>query len=278
MKKRFHHIYIEITNRCNLACSFCPKTKRKVEDMSYENFCKIIDQAVEYTSMIYLHVMGEPLLHPNIENMIRYANEKGLMVGITTNGVLLEKHVAMFHDMNIKRINLSLHSYYDVNNQLHNQLVKTVKACDQILEQLETTIFYRLWDMDHPMAIETAKYLKEHYGCEDISLLYTSLNGISLKHRVRLQLEHKFTWPIDGENEDVVGFCQGLRSHIAILVNGDVIPCCLDNEGNMKLGNCIDNSLQECVESKLATLIYDGFSARKAVTSLCKQCEYKNRF
>ena len=109
MKKRFHHIYIEITNRCNLACSFCPKTNRKVEDMSYENFCKIIDQVVEYTSMIYLHVMGEPLLHQDVEKMIRYANEKGLMVGITTNGVLLDKHVAMFHDMNIKRINLSLY-------------------------------------------------------------------------------------------------------------------------------------------------------------------------
>ena len=278
MKKRFHHIYIEITNRCQLSCSFCPKTKREIKDMSFEEFCHIVDEIVEYTDMIYLHVMGEPLLHKDVEKMIRYANEKGLMVGMTTNGVLLEKHLDMFHDMNIKRINLSLHSYYDANNQLVNQLAKTVNSCDRILEQIETTIFYRLWDMDHPQAIQTANYLKEHYGCEDISLLYTSLNGISLKHRVRLQLEHKFTWPIDGTNEDVVGFCQGLRSHVAILVNGDVVPCCLDNEGNMKLGNCLNISFKECIESKLAKVIYDGFSSRKAITSLCKQCEYKNRF
>ena len=278
MKKRFHHIYIEITNRCNLSCSFCPKTKREIMDMSYENFCYIVDQVKEYTDMIYLHVMGEPLLNKDVEKMIRYANSKELMVGITTNGVLLNKYVDMFHDMKIKRINLSLHSYYDVNNQLNNQLEKTVNSCNQILEQIETTIFYRLWDMDHPKAIETAEYLKEHYKCDDISLLYTSLNGILLKHRVRLHLEHKFTWPIDGENDGVEGFCQGLRSHVAILVNGDVVPCCLDNEGNMKLGNCLSDSFKNCIESKLAKVIYDGFSSRKAITSLCKQCEYKNRF
>lgn len=278
MKKRFHHIYIEITNRCNLSCSFCPKTKRKMEDMSFENFCQIVDQVVLYTDMIYLHVMGEPLLHQDIEQMIRYANQKGLQVAITTNGVLLEKHVNMFHDMNIKRINVSLHSYYDVCNSLNQQLVKTVDACDAILQQIETTIFYRLWDMDHPKAIETANYLQSHYGCEDISLLYTSLNGVALKHRVRLQLEHKFTWPIDGEGEDTRGFCQGLRSHVAILVNGDVVPCCLDNEGKMKLGNCLETSFADCVNSVLAKSIYDGFSARKVITSLCKQCEYKNRF
>ncbi|MDD6467707.1 MAG: radical SAM/SPASM domain-containing protein [Erysipelotrichaceae bacterium] len=278
MKKRFHHIYVEITNQCQLNCSFCPKSKREIQWMQWEQFQMIVQQIVPFTDMIYLHVMGEPLLHPQVIEMIRYANQRGLMVGITTNGLMLPKLVDQFHDMQIKRWNLSLHSYYDQNNQCMEQLPKTVEAVDQMMMQLSTTVFYRLWDMDHPQAKTIAEYLKNHYQNPTIELTDTDPNGIALKHRVRLQFEHKFTWPIDATQQDETGFCQGLRSHVAILVNGDVVPCCLDNEGTICLGNCFTTPFEEILHQPLAKAIYQGFSERKVVHPLCSACSYKQRF
>lgn len=278
MKKRFHHIYVEIINQCQFHCSFCPKTKRKARSMTLQEFQQVIKQVKPLTNMIYLHVMGEPLLHPDVEEMIRYANQEGLMVGITTNGVQLAKMVDQFHDMNIKRFNISLHSYYDENNHCEEQLEKTVLAMDQIMNQIQTTVFYRLWDMDHPSAQTTVEYLKRHYGCEEVEIVDTAPNGIALKHRVRLQFEHKFVWPIDSENDDTTGFCQGLRSHIAIFSDGGVVPCCLDNNGEILLGNCFEETLVEILDKPLAKSLYQGFSERKVVHPLCQKCSFKNRF
>ena len=105
---KFKKIYLEITNACNLNCSFCIKNKRKVEYLTFDNYKLIVDKIKNYTKELYFHILGEPLLHPDIINFIEYANKKGLLVNITTNGYLINN---LKNNDGIHRLNISLHSY-----------------------------------------------------------------------------------------------------------------------------------------------------------------------
>ncbi len=87
--RKFRRIYIEITNVCNLKCNFCPVTNRKPEFMTTELFKRILYEIREYTEYIYLHVKGEPFLHPEIDKILDISFEKGFKVNITTNGTLI---------------------------------------------------------------------------------------------------------------------------------------------------------------------------------------------
>ena len=109
MKKRFKRIYIEITNICNLNCSFCPPTNRKKEYMNIESFQKIISKMENYTDYIYLHIKGEPLMHPNLKEFLELCSNK-FFVNITTNATLLKANKELLIDANIRQISISLHS------------------------------------------------------------------------------------------------------------------------------------------------------------------------
>lgn len=89
--RTFKKVYIEITSVCNLACSFCPPTARAKGLIKVEQFNKILDEIRPHTKYIYLHVKGEPLLHPRIDQLLDAAHAKGFKVNITTNGTLIKK-------------------------------------------------------------------------------------------------------------------------------------------------------------------------------------------
>jgi radical SAM protein with 4Fe4S-binding SPASM domain len=103
-------------------------------------------------------------------------------------------------------------------------------------------------------------------------------NSFKLKNNVYLSMGEKFKWPsLKAEELGERIFCYGLRDQIGILVDGTVVPCCLDSEGNIPIGNIFENTLEEILNSKRAKDIYDGFSGRKAVEELCKKCGFINR-
>ena len=87
-------IYIESTNACVLKCKMCMRSKTKIRKLGFMDFDlykKIIDDIAPEVHSIGLHNQGEPLLHPKIVDMIRYAKQKGLKVGFNTNAVLLDE-------------------------------------------------------------------------------------------------------------------------------------------------------------------------------------------
>lgn len=110
---KFKRIHIELTNRCNFACEFCPQSimTRKCGDIEFQLLESILDQIHEarLTETVLFHVMGEPLLYPYLEKAVRYAKQKGLRVCLTTNGWLMDKEIleALFRN-NIDHIILSL--------------------------------------------------------------------------------------------------------------------------------------------------------------------------
>ena len=104
----YKKVYVEITNRCNLNCNFCVKNKRVKQLMTVQEFLIILNKLKPFTKYLYMHVLGEPLLHPQINDFINLAFTNNFYVNITTNGYLIKK---IINNDNIRQLNISLHSF-----------------------------------------------------------------------------------------------------------------------------------------------------------------------
>ncbi|MFJ5767620.1 radical SAM/SPASM domain-containing protein [Lysinibacillus sp. NPDC093210] len=288
--KTFKKVYIEITSVCNLACSFCPPTERAKGLIKVEQFNKILDEIRPHTKYIYLHVKGEPLLHPRINQLLDAAHDKGFKVNITTNGTLIKKNrEKLLGKPALRQINFSLHSF-DGHEGSENREKYLGDILDFVREAKEfnTIISYRLWNLqqDHVSDLaarrnrETLEILENEYNLDfRIEEKVQPGKGVKIANNVYLNQDHEFRWPSLLEPEDEgKGFCHALRSQAAILVDGTVVPCCLDGEGVINLGNVHEQSFSEIVEGERANNLVDGFSRREAVEELCRKCGYRQKF
>ena len=286
---RFKKIYIETTNICNLSCNFCPKTSRKLGFMGIESFNEIINKIKGYTNHIYLHLMCEPFLNKNLETFLKIAKEADLKVNITTNGTLINRvKDVIINSKAVRQINISLHSFEANDNDIEfNKYINNIlDFINESTEKSETICALRLWNID----TEELK-ANNNLNSQIINLIQDKLNleinlieelkekkRLKLKDKVYLNMAEKFSWPdanLSLISEDV--FCHGLRDQIGILLDGTVVPCCLDSEGKIPLGNIFEKSLEQIITSERARNIYDGFSRRRAVEDLCKRCGYAKR-
>ncbi|MBQ2309337.1 MAG: SPASM domain-containing protein [Erysipelotrichales bacterium] len=275
---RYRRVYLEITPRCNLSCSFCVQKRIKREDLSYADFCAAVKQIAGVTDTLYYHVMGEPLLHEDLDAMMDEAWRRGLRSAITTNGLLLGKKIGKWKDKKISRINVSLHAYIDKDNSLSQErALRTVEEAEIIQKETGSMVFLRLWDSDNTEQKELEKRILDRYGVLMDESVFQP-NGIALSKGIRLQKDRKFVWPMDAEHGKEHGFCLGLRTHFAVLSDLTVVPCCLDAKGDLALGNLREKPLEEILNSARAKEIYEGFSRRKTVEEICRHCEYKERF
>ena len=288
--KKFKKVYIEITNICNLSCNFCPKIKRELKFMNEDSFIHILKAVKPYTDYIYFHLMGEPLLNPKLGRFLELSHDSGLKVNITTNGTLLNKMKdILISSKTLRQVNISLSSFeandktVDLNEYIDN-IVDFIKEAN---EKSNIICSIRLWNMDseelkgsNEMNIDIVEMLETKLGL-DFSLtekLQVS-HSIKLKNNVYLNMAEKFDWPdINKVSTKERVFCYGLRDQIGILVDGTVVPCCLDSEGNIPLGNIFKTSLDKILDSKRANNLYEGFSRRCAVEELCMRCGYAKRY
>ena len=288
--RKFKKVYIEITNVCNLSCNFCPKTKREYKFMNKEEFTYILNEVKPFTDHIYFHLMGEPLLNGNIEYFLEESSNKGLNVNLTTNGTLLSKvGYRLINAKSLRQVNISLHSF-EANKktvELEEYLDNVTNFIIKARENSNIICAIRLWNMDsndlkgeNNLNKDILKILEEKLNLDfSLSEKLQETNRIKLKDKVYLNMAEKFQWPdikIDSLGEEV--FCHGLRNQIGILVDGTVVPCCLDSDGNLPLGNVFEKPLKDIITGERATTIYNGFSRRVAVESLCKKCGYATRF
>jgi len=288
--RTFKKVYIEITSVCNLACSFCPPTARAKGLIKVEQFNHILDEIRPHTKYIYLHVKGEPLLHPRIDQLLDAAYAKGFKVNITTNGTLIKKNrEKLLGKPALRQINFSLHSFDG-----HEGSENREKYLGDILDfvraarEYNTIISYRLWNLqkDHVSDIaarrnrETLEVLENEYHLDyHIEEKVQPGKGVKIAPNIYLNQDHEFRWPsLLAPEDEGKGFCHALRSQAAILVDGTVVPCCLDGEGVINLGNVHEKSFGEIVEGERANNIVDGFSRREAVEELCRKCGYRQKF
>ena len=288
--KTFKKVYIEITSVCNLACSFCPPTERAKGLIKVEQFEKILDEIRPHTKYIYLHVKGEPLLHTRIDQLLDAAHERGFKVNITTNGTLIKKQrEKLLGKPALRQMNFSLHSF-DGHEGSENREKYLADILDFVREAREHNVIfsYRLWNLqrddqtevDKRKNAETLDILEAEYDLDfKIEERVEPGSGVKIAKNIYLNQDHEFKWPSLLEAEyNGKGFCHALRSQAAILVDGTVVPCCLDGEGVINLGNVNEQSFSDIVESERANNLVDGFSRREAVEELCRKCGYRQKF
>jgi len=276
--KRFNKIYLEISNICNLNCSFCPGTRRKNRVMTEEEFSYLLPKLRPYSDYLYFHLMGEPLCHPCLQQFLALAETNGFRVILTTNGTLLKKQQnVLLSAPGLHKVNISLHAFEA--NDLAVPFLQYLTDCFSFAKASEgskITVF-RLWNNG---GADTRN--------QDILTVMESFfpkpwkedrRGIRIGEKVFLEYGDKFDWPDLScpEGTDRV-FCYGLRDQIGVLCDGTVVPCCLDHEGDLSLGNLFCEDMETILAGSRAKDIYDGFTGHTAAEELCRKCGYARRF
>ena len=272
---KFKKVYVEITNICNKNCNFCSKTKRKKEEMSIENFKRVIKEIRPYTEYIYLHIKGEPLLHSKFNEILEICALEKVKVNITTNGTFLSKHKKVIESSKaIRQINISLHSCTE------KELKDIFETVDVLNKSTKIYFVYRYWTLSTEKLFEKTLCLKkllEHYkfSTEKIKEIEENMN-IKLNNTLYLNKDVEFNWPSLNNNICITdSTCYGLKSHIGILSNGIVVPCCLDSEGVINLGNIFEENLNDILNKEKTQKIINGFKDNKRIEDLCKHCDFK---
>ena len=275
---RFSKIYLEISNLCNLSCAFCPGTRRQKKALNEAEFSALLPKIRPYTDFLYFHLMGEPLLHPHLRRFLELAGEAGFKVILTTNGTLLPKQQEMLLESPaLHKVNISLHAFEA--NDLSMPFGEYLAGCFRFGKAAEgrKLISYRLWNLggQDEKNNEILAAMKEFFPEPWVE----ERRGIRIGQRVYLEYGDKFDWPDLTAPDGGEGvFCHGLRDQLGILCDGSVVPCCLDHEGDITLGNLFTQSMEEILESPRAKAIYEGFSQRRAAEELCRKCGYARRF
>ena len=270
--------YLEITNVCNLACAFCPGTRREKRFLSLEEFKILSAKLRPHTDYLYFHLMGEPLLHPELGAFLAHAGALGFKVILTTNGTLLpEREELLLSALALHKVNISLQSF-EANNR--GELAPYLSACAGFAKRCGDAgklCVLRLWNQNGLDSLngEIEALLARHFP----KPWPESRRSRKLAERVYLEPGERFDWPdLTAADRGEPCFCYGLRDQVGVLVDGTVVPCCLDHEGDIPLGNLFEQDLIDIMSTEKARNIYTGFSQRQALEPLCRRCGYARRF
>lgn len=287
--KKFKKVYIEITNVCNLDCSFCPKTVRTPKFMSVNEFKHIAEMVRPYTDYIYFHVMGEPLIHPKLNEILKISSDLNFFANITTNGFLIkENEKILTASDSLHMISISLHSYEANKSSIGlESYINNISDFSKKAAENGKICSLRLWNADgnetqgqNDLNNEIYSLIQKNFSLDyAIESKIKCGSNITLSRHIYLEQAHKFNWPDinrDFRNDKI--FCKGLREQFGVLCDGTVVPCCLDSNGNINLGNIFNENIYNILNSEKAIKIYNGFTGRNAVEELCQKCGYAERF
>ncbi len=277
-----NRVYIEITNRCNLACDFCHGTKRPLGTMPPEDFRRIAEKLRGETSYLYLHVLGEPLLHPQLKELLAIAGELGFRVCLVTNGTLLHKRrEELLAAKSLHKVSVSLHSFEGNGGagDLPAYLQQVWEVCLPLSER-GVLCALRLWNEGTAPRLNGAveAFLSQRIGRDVESLPRDARGNRTLRPNLFLERAERFGWPDLNAPESGANFCHGFTRQLAVLWDGTVTPCCLDSEGDIPLGNLLSQPLEEILQGERAAAMAAGFAARKPTEELCRRCGYARRF
>ncbi len=273
----YSKVYVEITNICNMACSFCHGHSRPKRLMKREEFSRVLDQLEGKTQYIYYHLMGEPLIHPDLPELLKISKSRGFKSVITTNGTLLPKRGDEMLASGVHKVSISLHSFEGQDEDAFDAYLRGVTDFADKASRAGVIVVFRLWNRGHDGGRNDGIYddLKGRFKGEWAE----NTRGVRIRDKLHLEWGDRFEWP-DKEaplRGDEV-FCYGLRDHFGILCDGTVVPCCMDSDGIISLGNIFLEPLSEILSAPRAEAIVNGFERRCAAEDLCRRCGYARRF
>ena len=273
----YSKVYVEITNICNMSCSFCHGHSRAGRRMSREEFARVLEALEGQTKYIYYHLMGEPLTHPELPEFLKMAAARGFKSVITTNGTLLSRRGDELIAAGVHKVSVSLHSFEEGADEFYEKYIRDVADFADRASAAGIIVVLRLWNrgFDGGRNDRTWELLHTHLDGEWAE----NTRGVRIRDKLFLEWGDRFEWPdMKAAERTDCGFCYGLRDQFGILCDGTVVPCCLDSDGVIALGNIFSEDIEKILNSPRARAIYDGFSRRVAVEELCRRCGYARRF
>lgn len=273
----YSRVYVEITNICNMNCSFCHGHSRTPRQMTEAEYAHVLEQLQGKTQYIYHHLMGEPLVHPLLPRFVEMAVEAGFRPMLTTNGTLLDSRGDALLGKGLHKVNISLHSFEDDGPELHRQYIEKVAAFAEKANADGTIISLRLWNngCDGGKNDATLALLQEMLP----GRWTENTRGYRIRDGLFLEWGDRFAWPdLSAADNGPQVSCYGLRDHFGILSDGTVVPCCLDSDGTIALGNVFQMALSDILSAPRAAAMAEGFRCRRATEELCRRCGYAQRF
>ena len=296
-------VYIEITDACNLNCSFCPcgkqpqlvpspsaKTRTFMDSALFE---RCIQQTALHAENVYFHILGEPTLHPGFVHYIKTLESTPLKLNLTTNGTTIArvgKH--LLQRPALRQVNFSTHAYGELDaSHAYSYLQDVLDFCQvALVDRPDLYVNLRLWNAgDYPDANRQRKWNQlllarifrtfngEDSPTPDLEHFCSRHKSFPVKGRLYLHQDSRFEWPGSG-TEKATGTCHALETHVGILLDGRVVACCLDYQGKISLGNIQEQSLDEILKAPLAQKLREGFKKRELRHPLCRNCSFCRRF
>ena len=224
--------------------------------------------------------MGEPLSHPQLAELLSLAAARERKVCITTNGTLLARQAeTLLAAPTLHKVSVSLHSFEgnDGAQERERQYLEEVWSFAARAAAQGVIAALRLWNEG---GAETRNGVIEAFLHEKCPGEWPEPRGGSFRLRDNLYLERakKFDWPDLNAQERGTQFCYGLRDQLGVLADGTAVPCCLDHEGDIALGNLFTQPLSEILQSERACALREGFSRRRPSEELCRRCGFAARF
>lgn len=285
----FQKIYLEISNICNLQCTFCPAVERDKQVMDGSSVREYLLKIKNHAERVCFHVMGEPLGHKQFPEFVKIAQEHDIKLEITTNGTLLteELYKALLNPT-VVQVNFSVQSFFDnfPKSDPKTYIQKLIAFSQAALrERPDLYINFRLWnlessDLNDKRNHDFIKTLEETFATTINRTVDPSFKkSKKLKERIYLHFDSRFEWPNEkNEKRSTQGTCYGTRSHIAVHADGTVVPCCLDKEAKIPLGSLKTQTLEDILASKKYLNIKQGFENNRLVEEFCQKCTYIQRF
>ena len=269
--------YVEITNVCNLACPFCRGTARQPYEMAPTDFYTVAAKLRPYTDYIYLHLLGEPLRHTRLDEILAICKELRYKVTVVTNGTLIGRAAPVLLDCGcLYKIAFSLHAY-EANalpQPLEDYLMPILRFARESAQTGVINVL-KLWNGGGRNALnETILRRIEAYFD---SPLAPHRGGYTVTQNVFIDLADRFTWPDLAAGETPPRFCMALRDQIGVLADGTAVPCCLDADGALRLGSLLTDGVEEILNGERAKRIKEGFSQGRAAEPLCRRCDFAKR-
>jgi MoaA/NifB/PqqE/SkfB family radical SAM enzyme len=283
---KFRKAYIEITNRCNLSCDFCPKTLREPLFMDEALFETVCAQLKGRSQRLFLHVMGEPLLHPRLSSFLDICAKYQHHTTVITNGVLLSQHgETLVSRPALKQLSISLHSCISqsTNDSFQAYFDAIKDFVDTAAIRTDLVVQLRLWNKgsaDPSFQAMMFRIIQATFGLpfppeDQLKMKRSFMIGKNLC----IDSVTSFEWPsLDNKDYGEAGTCYGLRQQCAILADGTVTACCLDNNGVLGIGNIRQRPLMEILSGERAVAIRKGFERGVVVEELCRKCSFRLRF